>query len=270
MTGLGVTPSTSAADFASLYLSNRALCPLGHGGHSLVARGLYALQVASYSLPACAYISTSVALDFYSTFLTTNSLFDFGCSSNPGSSDFPLLVPRRTKPRRRIAKLASPRTGATPRTLLRAAYLLFAWKISQDGASPAEIRPRPLSGFVGPDFFSLVAAGALLTFSVWLISLQVMDLVASHVGLEQVIDHRTTQNSGTDKGCLTTDTPLSPWQEPLNDTSAKNARSYPPLDEASSRGAQLLREFFAPHNERLCRLLGNAAFAEPWAQAKSP
>lgn len=39
---LGINPSTSYETFKSKYLSSR---PLGHGGHSLVARGLYCLQL---------------------------------------------------------------------------------------------------------------------------------------------------------------------------------------------------------------------------------
>jgi len=49
-------------------------------------------------------------------------------------------------------------------------------------------------------------------------------------------------------------------------------RSYPPLDEAASTGAQRLRAFFAPHNARLCKLLGDPAFVDPWVPRppKSP
>jgi hypothetical protein len=42
---LNITADTSYAEFASKYLDNPEVCPLGHGGHSLVARGLYALQL---------------------------------------------------------------------------------------------------------------------------------------------------------------------------------------------------------------------------------
>ncbi|CAN0421503.1 unnamed protein product, partial [Scytosiphon promiscuus] len=38
----GITPETSSADFARNYLSTR---PNGYGGHSLLGRGLYALQL---------------------------------------------------------------------------------------------------------------------------------------------------------------------------------------------------------------------------------
>jgi hypothetical protein len=43
--GLGISPTTTAAEFTELYLRNTELCPQGHGGHSLVARGLFALQL---------------------------------------------------------------------------------------------------------------------------------------------------------------------------------------------------------------------------------
>ena len=39
---LGVTPACSYEHFKSVFLSNR---PMTHGGHSIVARGLYALQL---------------------------------------------------------------------------------------------------------------------------------------------------------------------------------------------------------------------------------
>jgi len=39
---LGVTPDTSPEEFAKLYLPTR---PMNHGGHSLLGRGLYVLQL---------------------------------------------------------------------------------------------------------------------------------------------------------------------------------------------------------------------------------
>mmetsp|Transcript_5624 Transcript_5624/g.9246 ORF Transcript_5624/g.9246 Transcript_5624/m.9246 type:complete len:174 (-) Transcript_5624:857-1378(-) len=39
---LHITPETAFEDFAARYLHN---CPMDHGGHSIVARGLYVLQL---------------------------------------------------------------------------------------------------------------------------------------------------------------------------------------------------------------------------------
>lgn len=59
MESLNITPDTPYAEFDSKYLADSKLCPMGHGGHSLVARGLYALQLEPWleTYPLCTDIA---------------------------------------------------------------------------------------------------------------------------------------------------------------------------------------------------------------------
>ena len=47
---LGITPECSYEHFKNVFLSNR---PMTHGGHSIIARGLYALQLEPWLLEYC-------------------------------------------------------------------------------------------------------------------------------------------------------------------------------------------------------------------------